>query len=363
MHNRTPDRQRSTPSRPSGHQRRYHDLLMGALRLRSGLRRVVIDGFALPLGIEPGDIQPPTQGFTIAYNTSQDEEPDTYSFHVVVSHERIAPILHEAFELLPEQVAGIVEISSRDAYRTVDVYVSHEPVAIRDFLRTWQRFEPLLLEDAALAAGANSDDPCIEVFLDQWKGLSIIVPLSLREEIEALMTRFDLEEVPQTWPGDDGQALSASQIRPVIEYDGDDSADLEDLLMELRYEWRLELDVDLHTNVDDAGRNLGYTLWRAVVGVEDPEGNSTRGADMVIWATADSLSRLDELINEALDSRPAWRLAEIFAVDRVAFDDRPDELSALPPKRREAEVHLVQIEPWPAPPDEAAFGRNDAGTS
>ena len=84
---------------------------------------------------------------------------------------------------------------------------------------------------------------------------------------------------------------------------------------------------------------------------------------MVIWATADSLSRLDELINEALDSRPAWRLAEIFAVDRVAFDDRPDELSALPPKRREAEVHLVQIEPWPAPPDDAAFGRNDAGTS
>ena len=152
---------------------------MGALRLRSGLQRVVIDGFALPLGIEPGDIQPPTQGFTIAYNSPQDEEPDTYTFHVVVSHERLAPILHAAFELLPEQVAGIVEISSRDAYRTVDVYVGHEPVAIRDFLRTWQRFEPVLLEDAALAAGANSDDPCIEVFLDQWKGLSIIVPLSL----------------------------------------------------------------------------------------------------------------------------------------------------------------------------------------
>ena len=326
---------------------------MRQLRLGTGLQRAVLDGFAFPLGIVPGGIQPPTQGYTIAYNTPRDDESDTYTFHVVVSHERIAPILHRAFELLPEQVLGIVEISSRDAYRAVDVYVGQEPVAVRDFLRTWRRFETVLLEDAALGAGANSEDPFIEVFLDQWKGLSIIAPLPLRDQVEAMLDRFDLEEVPQTWADDDEQAVSTSQVRSVIQHDDDDALDLDDLLLELRYDWRLELDVDLHTNVDDAGRNLGFTLWRAVVGVDDAAGDPSRGADIVLWATADSLDQLDELIDEALNSRPQWRLAEIFAVDRVAFDERPDELADLPPKRREAEVHLVQVEPWIAPPDQA----------
>ena len=93
----------------------YDDLLMRQIRLGTGLQRAVLDGFAFPLGIVPGGIQPPTQGYTIAYNTPRDDESDTYTFHVVVSHEQIAPILHRAFELLPEQVLGIVEISSREA--------------------------------------------------------------------------------------------------------------------------------------------------------------------------------------------------------------------------------------------------------
>ena len=159
---------------------------MRQLRLGTGLQRAVLDGFAFPLGIVPGGIQPPTQGYTIAYNTPRDDESDTYTFHVVVSHERIAPILHRAFELLPEQVLGIVEISSRDAYRAVDIYVGHEPVAVRNFLRTWRRFETVLLEDAALGAGANSEDPFIVVFLSQWQGLSHIPPLPLRSRVAAL---------------------------------------------------------------------------------------------------------------------------------------------------------------------------------
>ena len=76
---------------------------MRDFRLRSDLQRAKIDGFALPLGIEPGSEhargRAPAQGYTVAYTPGQDDEPDTYAYHVVVSHERLRPILHKAFEL------------------------------------------------------------------------------------------------------------------------------------------------------------------------------------------------------------------------------------------------------------------------
>ncbi len=50
---------------------------MRQLRLGIGLQRAVLDGFAFPLGIVPGGIQVPTQGYTLAYKTPRDDESDT----------------------------------------------------------------------------------------------------------------------------------------------------------------------------------------------------------------------------------------------------------------------------------------------
>jgi hypothetical protein len=128
--------------------------------------------------------------------------------------------------------------------------------------------------------------------------------------------------------------------------------------------------------VDDGGRSLGTTLWHAVVIVEEatPNGEATsdgrstrsrsrndppRGAYASIWATARSLSEMERLIEEALEEHPQWSFGEIYTVDRVAFDERPDQLGDLRPGRREAQIHLVTFEPWdeppppPKPPDEA----------
>ena len=148
--------------------------------MRKDLKRVVVDGFALPLGVEPGDIKAPAQGYTVAYTPAADDEPDTYCFYVAVSHERVAAILRQAFGLLPRRVCAIAEISSRDAYRQTDVYLSDEEISRREFLSAWRCWEAVLLEDGSIGAGANSDHPFVEVFLDQWKGLSIIVPLGMR---------------------------------------------------------------------------------------------------------------------------------------------------------------------------------------
>ncbi|MHC4828676.1 MAG: hypothetical protein ACYTEY_19175, partial [Planctomycetota bacterium] len=173
---------------------------MEPFRLRTDLKRAVIDGFALPLGIAPGPIKVPTPGYTVDYSSGSNDEPDTYSFYVAVSHEHVSPIARRAMELLPETVYGIVEISSRDAYRPIDVYIGQEEVPLRRFLTTWRQCEPILLEDASIAAGANSESPFVELFVDQWKGLSIIVPLSMRDEVESILGEFALEEVAQTWP-------------------------------------------------------------------------------------------------------------------------------------------------------------------
>jgi hypothetical protein len=114
------------------------------------LKRAVIDGFALPLGITPGPIKVPTPGYTVGFSSGRNDEPDTYSFYVAVSHEHVSPIARRAMELLPETVYGIVEISSGDAYRPIDVYIGQEEVPLRRFLTTWRQVEPILMEDASI---------------------------------------------------------------------------------------------------------------------------------------------------------------------------------------------------------------------
>ena len=342
-------------------------------RLRTDLKRAVINGFALPLGIDPGAdlsrFKAPFQGYTVTYTPAQDDEPDTYAFHVVVSHEKLAPIIHKVFELLPEEVYGIIEIGSRDAYRSTDVYIGQEAVPADHFVSVWKTYEQFLLEDGSLAAGANSEDPFIEIFLDQWKGLSMHVPADMQERVEAMLHGFGVEEVPQTWPAaeSDDELGEGTLVRPVLELVDEYSPDVDELLLTLRHEWSLELNIDPESNVDDGGRSLGTTLWHAVVIVEEatPNGQATaekrptrphgkndppRGAYASIWATAKSLSEMERLIEEALDEHPQWAFGEIYTVDRVAFDERPDQLADLRPGRREPQVHLVTFEPWDEPP-------------
>lgn len=341
---------------------------MSHYRLRGNLDRAELDGFLLPLGIEPSGLTRPEEGYTLTFTPGEEDDPDTYSFHVVVSHDRLKPIIDRVFTLLPPEVYAIVEIGSRDAYRNVDVFLGTDPIPLATFLETWHRLEPLMLEDATIAAGANSEDPFIEIFLDQWKSLAVHVPPAMREEVESLLQEFDLEEVPQTWSDDEEEHWSMLAVRPVLAVENDGDPDLDDLLLDLRQEWSLELNIDPETNVDDSGRELGLTLWHALVIVmpsdtHGPDGGLTAAADVdreapgaycSVWATAGSLAEMEAMIARALEDYPEWTFAEIFTVDRVAYDSRPDELADLPPRQTEPRVHLVQIEPWDSPPEEAS---------
>lgn len=320
-------------------------------QLRTDIERVRLGEFALPLGIVPtGPMRAPTQGYTITYTAGEDDESDTYTFHVVVSHERLAPIARDALGLLPDVVFPIVEISSRDAYRTVDVYMAVEPLAREEFCAQWTVLEPILLEDCSLAAGAASEDPALEVFVDQWKGLTIAAPLDLRDDIEAMLQQAGLSEVQETWPADldlTAGELAEAEIRPILLSDeNDNTPDLDDLLLDLRQLWGLELNIDPDNNVDEAGRELGLTLWHAMAIVEDASSESGAEALVSIWATAGSLSEMEGLVDQAITREQNWLYVELFAIDRVAYDERPDELIDLPPKRDAPAIHHIERGPW-----------------
>lgn len=320
---------------------------MNDFRLRPDLTRAVIDGFALPLGIEPDGLHAPNQGYTVTYTPGEEDEPDTYAFHVVVSHEKLSRLLDLAFGFLPDEVYAIVEIGSRDAYRQIDVFLGSDPIGIEDFLASWRHYEPILLEDASIAAGANSEEPFVEVFVDQWKGVAIHVPLSMRDDVEDMLRSLDLDEVAQTWAPEteEQRDYAASRVRPVLDSSDEYLPDIDELLLNLRHEWKLELNIDPETNVDDSGRPLGLTLWHAMVIVESTEKPDT-GAYMSVWATAGSLTQMEQIISAAASSQHGWQFSEIYMVDRVAYDERPDELADLPPRRNEPEIHLIEVEPW-----------------
>ena len=233
-------------------------------KLRTDLKRAVIGTFALPLGIEPLNLPAPNQGYTLEFTEGEDGEPDGWSFHVVASHDRMAGLVREAFGLLPEEVTPIAEVGSRDAYRSMDVFIAQQPLPFEHFLETWEAFEPVILEDASIGVGANAEDPFVEVFLDSWKGLLIHVPDDMKGQVERMLRRHSLREVEHTWPEDLDEQEMPSQVREVLQIEDEESPDLDEVLLQMRERWDLQLDVDPTGNVDDAGRELGNTLWYGI---------------------------------------------------------------------------------------------------
>ena len=341
---------------------------MREFRLGPDIKRLSLGAYQLPLGVAETNLKEPTQGFTVRFQEGTEEEPDTYVFHAVMSHDKLRPLVDAAFNLLPKEVTPVVEIGSRDAYRTVDIYLGEEPMPLVEFLRSWYEFEDVLLEDVTIGVGANAEDPWVDIFVDSWKGVLISVPVELRDEVEALFNAHGLTEVMSTWDEDLPESRGSDDetlvTRDVLEIVDDHSPDLDELLLILREKWLLELNVDRETNVDDAGRHLGMTLWHAIVLATNSEGEPDRGAYITVWMTAGSLAQAEELLEDALLDHPEWVFESVYTMDRVAFDDRPPSLSHLPPTRSRAAMHELEIEPWgedqPPPPN---FGGGDSGGS
>ncbi|MFM7261126.1 MAG: hypothetical protein ACKO3W_11030 [bacterium] len=343
---------------------------MREFRLSESIERAALGSYQLPLGVAETSLKEPVQGYTVRFQEGVDEDPDTYVFHAVVSHERLRPLVDAAFNLLPREVTPVVEIGSRDAYRTIDTYLAEEPMPLVEFLRTWYEFEEVLLEDVSIGVGANAEDPWIDVFVDSWKGILISVPVEMRDAVEQMFAEHQVAEVAATWDEElpDTQGEEGLVTRDVLEMVDDHSPDIDELLLVLREKWLLELNVDRETNVDEAGRHLGMTLWHAIVLVQSADGEPDRGAYMTVWMTAGSLAQAEELLEDVLVDHSEWVFESVYTMDRVAYDDRPSSLSHIPPTRRRAAVHEIAIEPWgsqggdgPTDPDRGPSSGPDVG--
>ncbi len=78
--------------------------------MREDLVRCDASGFQLPLGVEAIGLPRPTEGYTLEYNAAEQEDADSYSFHVVASHPQVRAIIHPALTLLPAD--PVVEVFS-----------------------------------------------------------------------------------------------------------------------------------------------------------------------------------------------------------------------------------------------------------
>jgi len=312
----------------------------------------VVRDFAFPLGVVPHGVIAPRQGFTVEFRPSDDGHPDLYAFQIVVSHEQLPKVMRSCFELLPSSVEPSLEVLSNDAYRSIDAYVCDDQIRRRHFERVWEAYESFFLEDGAIWLGLAADDPYVDLYLDNWKTIGLSVPTARREFVELMLTGLGLKERGETWhEAADGQTTGEAEIRSVLDERADDGVEFDRVIYDLRKRLYLTLDIDPMGNVDESGREIGMTLWHAVAVVEsidDPD----RFAYLDAWVTAGSMAELVRLLRDHLGEHEPWHLIDMYAFERVAHDERPDQLADLDLRRQRPEVHDVAIDLAEAPVEE-----------
>lgn len=299
-------------------------------RIDPALQRSFDRGHAFPLGLAAGGVRPKAHGWCRMERPGEDDGPPTLTWTIVVSHEVVRPLLMDLMRLLPEMVTGIIELGSRDAFRTVDVFLSRSPVHKDRFRGAWDLFEPILLEDATLAVGVNGEHPFIEIFIDQDKQVVVHAEVESVGRLEGILRRFKLAQQPESALLVPEAALDGIRTRSVLLQRQGLIVDTDQLLMDLRAAWDLELDVDPDRNLDGQGRNIGRTLWNGVVYMDQEDVAGRREAWGHFWGIAASRREMEELVIEFVESDGTWELLDVLSLDRAAFDDRPEALDDLP---------------------------------
>ena len=194
----------------------------------------------------------------------------------------------------------------------MDVFSAREPVPFDDFAEAWREFRQVLLEDGSVGAGAQADEPYMEVFLDSWKGIEVQVPVGMRDDAERILARHGLEEVPHTWPPEvDERAEPPLNVREILVLDDEECP-----------------------------------LWHVVAVVESADEDHPRAGYALAWATAASLGEVQRMIESRIELQDEWRFhGQWYGLDRVAYDERPESLGSIAPRRAHSEIHEFRIEP------------------
>ena len=305
------------------------------------IERVTLDGVAFPLGAYPVEQVQPLQGFASEFESADagnaDTEwelwPDRYVYDIVISADRLESLCRHLFSLLPARVFPILDFIGHDAYREVDPYISYELMGLDAFLDAVRRYKPFFFEDGMCGFGALSDDPFFYIFVDEHKIVTVRAAPELKEEVEAVLTAFDLQSVPEPAGAD----AAAHEHRGVLvsPREQPDLLSAEQIVEQLRDEWRLTLNVDAETNTDDEGRDLGLTPWRCVLRTLEDDVPRFRYAEVLLIAP--NLAEAEELCFDAWVSLEAEKEADegpdIVAADRMTETQLRELVAELPADR------------------------------
>lgn len=272
---------------------------MGLCVLDSSIQRLVVDGFSFPLGVYPVEACKPVQGYSVAFEPADggDDEweqwPDRYVYEIVVGADLLPALCRNLLMLMPPRVYPILDFLGHDAYREIDPFLAYEPVGLDHVIEGLRKYRAFLYEDGLCGWGAMAEDPFFYLFVDEHKIITIRIPAELRDQMDALLAFHGLTQVEEPSGADSVEhehrtVLLAPETDP-------ESMTAEEIVDALREDWRLSLNVDPETNVDDEGNDLGVTAWRSLVRVPDAEGD--RFVEVLLAAPC--MRRAEELALEA----------------------------------------------------------------
>ncbi|MBX3362499.1 MAG: hypothetical protein KF705_13825 [Phycisphaeraceae bacterium] len=302
------------------------------------IERVEVGELKFPLGVYP--IEPVTSrmGYKVLFEAADtddgsgewEEWPDRYVWDIVIGADRLRSLCNSLFLMMPGRVFPILDVLGHDAFREIDPYVAYELVPLDQFMDSTRRYEDYLYEDGLCGFGAMSEDPFFYVFVDEHKIVTVRAEPLMRERIERLLGAFDLAEVEEPAGAD----AVAHEHRGVL-VAPDDRPDLltaDEVVEHLRDEWRLMLNVDPETNVDDQGRDLGLCPWRCLVRTSPSLDIPWSYADLIVRADclgqAEDLA-LDEVLKQVSDGEDLDRETSLVFADRVTEQELDQLLAEL----------------------------------
>lgn len=310
---------------------------MPRCRVDTSLQRLVVDGFQFPLGVYPVEEMTAKQGYSVEFEPADGDEgageweewPDRYVYDIVISAERLESLCRSLLALMPGRVYPILDYLGLDAYREVDPYISYDLIGMDRFTDALRRYRGFFFEDGLCGFGVMIDEPFLYFFVDEHKIVTVRAEPDMREKVEKILAAFDLEQVEA--PAGADAAAHEHRAVLVIADDRPDLLNADEIVEQLRDEWRLVLNVDGESNVDDEGRDLGVTPWHCIIRCAAEGDERAKYADALLTAgnllLAEQLAldAAEELLPEGVED---WEESVVVVSDRLTEDMLAEAMAA-----------------------------------
>lgn len=268
------------------------------------IERKIVGDFQFPLGVYPVEDLTPVPGYTLDFEPADggvggdddgdmdpdgamggdgepgegrggggggdwEEWPDRYVFDAVLSAQRVPSLVRAILHLMPLKVYPILDVLGHDAFREVDPYVSYELIGIDRVHEAIRQVPDFFFEDGLCGFGCMSEDPFMYFFVDEHKIITIRAESAARERVEKLLQSFDLTQTDDAAGAD----AAAHEHRGVLHTSPTDLnlMDFDEIVERLREDWRLVLNIDPESNLDDEGKDMGVTAWWCRIRVAVPD--------------------------------------------------------------------------------------------